>query len=139
MGKIQELHALLDDAVSESDLAPAIRVAQVEVSRAADTLAGTNTMPISADTKEQVLEISRLLIRLAVASSGLKVAVVAGRVLGDLLGKCGAKVPVLDSFYFELGRSVVTLLVAFAEGGPAVWSSASIKFPTGVPFVILSI
>lgn len=121
MGKIQELHALLDAAVSESDVAPAIRLAQNETNRVA-------AEAVSSLAETEVLEISRLLIRLGIASVALKGAVVAGRAYGDLLGKCAARVPALGNFYSDFGCTVVCLLQAFAEGGPAVWASASLEF-----------
>ena len=120
MGKIQELHALLDDSVSESDLAPALRIAQSETARVAE-----ETGPGAA---AEALEISRLLIRLGTASGGLKGAILAGRAYGALLGRCAARMRALGDFYHDFGRSAACLLQVFAEGGSAVWDAASLEF-----------
>lgn len=120
MGKIQELHAVLDSGVVESEIPAAIRVASAETLRVAN-------IDVKV-TVHEALDIARLLIRLSLAAPSLKVGIVAGRVYGELLARCQDRVPELANFYFDFGKSVVCLLEASADGGAVVWHTASLAF-----------
>ena len=128
---------MLDSGVMESDIPAAIRIASAETMRAGrDCSYSSDRGGIGGDRREdndrvsviEVLEIARLLIRLSLAAPSLKVGIIAGRVLGDLLVKCVAYVPSLTELYCDFGRSVASLLQAYANGGSAVWLSATLTF-----------
>lgn len=121
MGKVQELHTLLDSGVSESDIPAAMRFASSETLRVGDEATRVSSF--------EVLEICRLLIRLSILSTSLKIGIVAGRVCGELLSKCALRFPELRSMYDSIGCTVLCILHVDAEKGSTLWETGYIRFP----------